>query len=213
LNDGTYAEVISSVSSNLETKFRDAFESYTPGEKWTEVKASGDLVYVDGNAAAASYLVISKDPLAAGSETLLTANSTFPFPVEVMMGLSMSQRTLGQEFSIEVVDTGTPLPDFLDLAIASITQTTTTLTVDTVLAHGLSVGKSVGIYGCSNQLANYPSLVVNSVPSPTQFTATAGPGGTIASQTITNPVGDKGSVYFRERLGRAKNGFSQIFEN
>lgn len=211
--DGTYAEVISAVSSNLETKFRDAFEAFTPGQKWETSQASGDLVYVDGNAAASSYLVISKDPLVAGNETLLTAKSVFSMPVELLLGLSMSQRTLGQEFSVEVVDTGTPLPDVPDLAISSITQTTTTLTVETVLAHGLSIGKSIGIYGCSDKRANYTALVVASVPSPTQFTATAGPSGTINSQTVTNPVGDKGFVYFRERIGRARNGFSQIFEN
>ena len=213
MDDGTYAEVISANTANVTTKFRDVFGSYVAGGKWSETKASGDLVYVDGNAASSSYLVISKDPLVAGTETSLTANSTFLLHTEIMLGLSMSQRTLGQEFVVEVVDTQTPLPDVLDLAIASITQTTTTLTVDTVGNHGLSVGNSIGIYGCSNQLANYPSLVVASVPSPTQFTVTAGPNGTIASQTITNPVGDKGFVYFRERLGRARNGFSEIFES
>lgn len=213
MNDGTYAEVVSAVSSNVTTSFRDAFESYTPGARWTEAKASADLVYMDGNASSASYLVISKDPLSAGTKTTLTTNTTFPLPAEIMFGLSMSQRTLGQEFSVEVVDVETPLPELADLAISSITQTTTTLTVDTVLSHGLSVGNSIGIFGCSNQLANYPALVVATVPSPTQFTATAGPNGTIASQTITNPAGSKGSVYFRERLGCGKNGFSQIFEN
>lgn len=211
MNDGTYAEVVS--TTNVATTFRDAFSSYIPGAKWSEVKASGDLVYMDGNALSASYLVISKDPLVAGNETSVTAKTTFLLPAEVSVGLSMSQRTVGQDFSIEVVDTGTPLADVADLAISSITQSTTTLTVDTVLTHGLSVGKSIGIFGCSNQLANYPSLTVASVPSPTQFTATAGPGGTIPSQTITNPAGAKGFVYFRERLGRAKNGFSEIFEN
>jgi len=55
--------------------------------------------------------------------------------------------------------------------------------------------------------------VVASIPSPTQITATAGPGGTITSQTITNPAGAKGFVFFRERFGRASNGVSQIFEN
>lgn len=213
MNDGTYAEVVSAVSSNVTTSFRDAFESYTPGAKWTETKVSGDLVYMDGNASSASYLVISKDPLSAGTETVLTTNNTFPIPAEIMAGISMSQRTLGQEFSVEVVDVGTPLPGLSDLAISSITQTTTTLTVDTVGAHGLSVGKSIGVFGCSNALANYPSLVVATAPSPTQFTATAGPGGTIASQTITNPAGAKGFVYFRERIGCAKNGFSEIFES
>ncbi len=200
-------------SQNIVTKFRDAFESYTPGVNWTQTLGSGDLIHVDGNAAASSYLVISKNPLASGTESRITSDLTFSLPVELAIGAAMSQRTLGQEFSVEIVDAGTPLPDVSDLAISTITQATTVLTVDTTLAHGLSVGKSIGIFGCSNALANYPSLVVASVPSPTQFTATAGPGGTIPSQTITNPTGAKGSVYFRERLGRAQNGISQIFEN
>ena len=199
-------------AQNITTKFRDAFESYTPGAAWVETKASGDLIYVDGNAAAASYLVVSKDPLSAGTESSLSSVLSFAMPVELAFGLSLSQRTLGQEFAVEIVDAGTPLPDVPDLAIASITQATTTLTVDTTLPHGLSVGKSIGIRDCSNPLANYPALVVASVPTPTQFTCTAGPGGTIASQTITNPAGAKGIVYFRERLGRAENGISQIFE-
>jgi hypothetical protein len=212
--DGTYSEVITSISQNMTNKFREAFEAYDPvnGGKWTESKASGDLVYVDGNAAAASYLVISKDPLTAGTETAITSIGRVSLPIEAAIGASMSQRTLGQEFSIEMIDTGAPLPDVSDIEISSISQATTTLTVDTVTPHGLSVGKSIGIRDCSNALANYPSLVVATVPSPTQFTATAGPGGTIASQTIANPTGAKGFVYFRERLGRAQNGIAQIFE-
>lgn len=214
LGDDTYAEVVSSIASNIVTKFRDAFEAYDANNgTWSEVKGSGDLVYVDGNAAAASYLVISKNPLSAGTETSIETRAAFSMPVEVAIGLSMSQRTLGQEFSVEIVDTEAPLPDVPDLEIATISQTTTTLTVDTVSPHGLSVGKSIGIRDCSDMRANYPALVVASVPSPTQFTCTAGPGGTIPSLTITNPAGAKGFVFFRERLGRAQNGISQIFEN
>lgn len=199
---------------NITGKFREAFETYDPinGGRWSETKASDDLVFVDGNAAAASYLVISKSPLSAGTETAITSLGQVSLPIEASAGLSMSQRTLGQEFAVELVDVGNPLPDVPDIAISSITQATTTLTVDTATPHGLSVGKSIGIRDCSNLLANYPALVVATVPSPTQFTATAGPGGTITSQTITNPAGAKGFVYFRERLGRAQNGISQIFE-
>lgn len=202
---------------NISGKFREAFEAYDPvnGGRWVESKASGDLVFVDGNAAAASYLVISKDPLSAGTETSIeqVAALHFHMPTEIAYAISMSQRTLGQEFAIEAVDTSPQLPDVPDIAIASIAQTTTTLTIDTVAPHGLSVGKSIGIFGCSNPVANYPALVVASVPSPTQITCTAGPGGTIASQTITNPAGAKGFIYFRQRLGRANNGVAQIFEN
>jgi hypothetical protein len=198
--------------SNVTGAFRDAFETYVANQRWRESVSPGDLVFVDGNAAAASYMVVSKSPLVAGTETYIETVRKFDLPVELVLGLSMSQRTLGQEFAVELVDTQPELPAVGDLEIASITQTTTTLTVDTTLPHGLAVGKSVGIVGCSNAIANYPALVVNTVPSPTQFTAISGPGGTIASQTITNPVGEKGFVYFRERLGRAQNGISQIFE-
>lgn len=202
------------VSANITTEFRDSFDSYVPNSgNWAEVKGSGDLIYVDGNTASASYLVISKDPLRAGTESRITSTATFMLPIEASIGLSLSQRTLGQEFSVEFIDTQDPFAALSDLEISSITQSTTTLTITTVLNNNMTVGMCFGIRDCSNQLANYPALVVASVISPTQFTATAGPGGTIPSQTITNPAGAKGFIYFRERLGRAQNGISEIFEN
>jgi hypothetical protein len=201
------------IPTNIVGKFRVAFETYDTANTWLESLGTDDLVFVDGNAAAASYLVISKNPLVANTETSITSRLNFTMPFEVALGLSMSQRTLGQEFALEVVDTGNPLPDVNDLAISSISQTTTFLTIETTSPHGLSVGKSIGVRGCSNTVANYPSLVVANCNTPTQIVATAGPGGAIPSQTISNPAGDKGFVYFRERLGRANNGIALIFEN
>jgi len=175
------------VTENVTGRFRESFETYAPntGGRWVESKASSDLVFVDGNAAAASYLVISKDPHAANTETLIELDPSlyFDMPTEIAFGASMSQRTLGQEFSVEVVDSGLPLPDVSELEIASIVQATTTLTVTTALSHGLSVGKSIGLRSLVDSRINYPALVVASVPAPNQFTVTAGPGGTIASQS------------------------------
>lgn len=174
------------VSSNITTKFRDAFETYdpnTPTGNWTEAKATGDLVYVDGNAAAASYLVISKDPLSAGTETSVTGTNFVGMPIELAFGAHMSQRTLGQEFSVEIVDTGDLIPDTADIAIDTIAQTTTTITITTVNPHGLSVGRAIGIRGVLDSRVNYPALVVATVVSPNIFTVTAGPNGTIASLT------------------------------
>ena len=214
MGDGTHAERIT--VSSIGGKFREAFEEYVPGgNRWRETKASGDLVFVDGNAASASYLVISKDPLTAGTETAveIAPDGYFRMPTEIAIGLSMSQRTLGQEFAVEAVDTGAELPAVSDLAISAISQATTVLTIDFATPHGLVIGKSIGVRDCSDTRANYPALVVASIPSPTQITATAGPGGTIPSLTIANPAGAKGFVFFRERLGRARNGVAQIFEN
>lgn len=200
------------VPQNITTKFREAFESYTPnGDRWAESRASGDIVMVDGNAVGASYLVISKDPLVAGTETTVTTQMSMPMPIELAMGLHMSQRALGQEFSVEVVSDETSVPTIPDIAISSISQATTTLTVNTVAAHGLKPGARIGVFGSPDSRANYPALVVASIPSPTQFTATAGPGGNIASLTY-GPV-NGGFVYIRSSTGFAKNAVSMIFEN
>lgn len=183
--DGTYAEVVSAISNNITTKFRDAFENYDPvnGGKWQESKASGDLIFLDGNSAAASYLVISKDPLAAGAESSISSIGTVAMPVEAAAGLHMSQRTLGQEFAVEMVDTQPLIADGSDIAIDNILQATTTLTVTTTVPHNLSVGRAIGLRGLLDSRVNYPALVVATVTSPVQFTVTAGPGGTITSQS------------------------------
>lgn len=209
--DGGHIPLVA--ASNVNTKFRDAFEVYHPNEGgiWIESKASGDIVTVDGNAAAASYLDLSLDPLSAGTETYIESVANYEMPIELAIGAHMSQRTLGQEFSVEIVDTDQELEPVPDLAISTLNQATTTLTIVTTAPHGLTPGKSIGIRGFADSRANYPSLVVASIPNATTFTATAGPGGTIPSLTLTSLTG--GFVYFRERLGRANEGVSMIFEN
>jgi hypothetical protein len=200
------------ISSNVTTKFRDAFETYDPNDgKYSQSIQAGDYAYVDGNAASASYLVFSKSPLNAGTESYIESSLTLDMPIEVAVGLSMSQRTLGQDFSVEIVSTDSSLISQADVAISSISQTTTTLTVTTATNHGISVGKAIGIEGVNDSRFNYNSLVVASVPAPNQFTATAGPGGTIAS--VTAGPFTTGYVYHRPRLGGANDGLSMIFEN
>lgn len=199
--------------ANITGKFRESFESFTPGVNWNLTTGSGDIVQLDGNAVSASYLVVSKDPLAQDTETSLTFNGSFPMPIELAVGLSMSQRILGQELSMELVSTETALTPVADLAIASISQTTTTLTVTTSTAHGLLPGVRIGIRAItSDSRLNYPSLAVLTTISPTQFTCNAGPGGTIPSLTV-GPYTSQGFVYVRSAMGGARNGISEVFEN
>jgi hypothetical protein len=201
------------IVGNAITKFRDSYESYTPGVLYTESKATGDIIQVDGNTASASYLVISKSNVNAGTESTLNSIGTFAMPLDASFGLHLSQRTIGQEFAVEIVDTDASLPIPADIDISALSQATTTLTVTTATPHGLSVGYSFGIYGCTDSRFNYPSLAVASIVSETQFTATAGPAGTITSLTASPTVLGPAKVYIRRRLGGANDGTSIIFEN
>jgi hypothetical protein len=197
-------------ASNVVTAFRDSFDDSGSGN-WTDSIGTGDIVRYDGNAIGSSYKVISKDPLTAGSVTTMTTAANFVMPLELAIGKHMSQRTLGQELSLEVVSTDTPLAAYTDRTITAISQSTTTLTVTTSTAHELAVGSAISIYGCTDSRMNYPALVVATTPSPTQFTCTAGPGGTLPSVTA-GPFAS-GFVTMRQRLGLAQSGISQIFEN
>jgi len=193
------------------TKFRETFEKW-PSSEWTEMTAAGDIVTVDGNAMGASYLVISLNPLTAGTDTYIDTVQSFTMPIEVAVGMHASQVAWGHDLSIELIDReigSSPA----ELEIASITQTTTTLTIETVLPHNLAAGKRIGIRDCSNPLGNYPSIVIAAITSPTIFTVTGGPNSTIPSQTITNPTGAKGFVYFRPALSNSRNGTSMHVEN
>jgi hypothetical protein len=198
---------------NIITQFRESFETYNTTTVWSQSVASGDIVQLDGNAVASSYLVISKDPLTADTETYVETQSTFPVPLEAIVGLGMSQRVLGQELSIEYASTATPIPLPSNVAISSIVQATTTLTVTTSTAHGLVAGARIGILGItSDSRLNYPCLVVANITSSTVFTATAGPMGTITSLSV-GPYTSQGFVYCRSAMGGAPDGYSQVFEN
>jgi hypothetical protein len=193
------------------TKLRDAFQSY-PGTNWVTVKSgAGDIIQVDGNAGGAAYLVVSLDPLSAGTETWIESTGRFPMPIDAAFGAHVSQRALGQEFSIEVVSDEALLPMFADLAIASIQQTGSVLSVTTMLAHGLRVGARIGVRDVSDSRMNYPALVVATTPAPNTFTATASPSGTIPSVSTAPAAG--GFVFGRSAMGGSPNGTSMVMES
>lgn len=199
-------------ANNFSLTFRESFVAF-PGTDWNQVAlGTGDIVGIDGNSAGASYLVLSKNPLdLSGGESMIESTITFQMPLELAVGAHLSQRVVGQELSVEVVSTETPDAEPAELAISSIQQATTTLTVTTATPHGLRVGSRISIYGVtSDSRLNYSELVVATTPSTTQFTCTAGPMGTIAS--VTSGPFAQGFVYIRSSMARAPNGTSMIFE-
>jgi hypothetical protein len=200
------------IPENINLDLRDNFEANTININWiSSLGSANDILQFDGNAVGASYLVLSKDPLANNTVSTITSTISIPVPHEISIGLAMSQRTWGQELAVEVISDEAATSAMTDIAISTISQSTTTLTVNTTAAHGLLPGERFGIYGSPDSRFNYPSLVIASVPSTTQFTATAGPQGTITSVTA-GPVSG-GFVFFRPALNYAVEGSSIIFEN
>jgi hypothetical protein len=215
MNDGTYAEVVST-AGNIIGKFREAFETFAPntnGSPWTMVNTGFDVVGVEGNALGASYLSMSRDPFSndTDNDTIVETVESFEMPLDISIGLHASQRTVGQDFYVEIVDDDVPLPEYTPIAIASISQTTTTLTVTTATNHGLSVGQRITVYGIPDSRLNYPSLVVSSITSSTVFVVTAGPMGNLPS--VTAGPFTAGFVMPKSAMGRKKNGTSMCLEN
>lgn len=200
-------------SSNITPGVHDQAVSYTPGAIWSEtVKTGNALILAEGNCAGSSYLAISLDPIDVTSHALIEVPLPQAPGMEIIAGLSMSQRTLAQEFDFEYVSTAADDAAFTEKAISSIQQATTTLTVSTATPHGLKVGDPIGIYGVTNDSRlNYPSIVVATVPTATQFTCTAGPGGNLPS--VNSGPFTTGTVYHRGVLGGNPNGFGFSFEN
>ena len=191
-------------------RLREAFQTF-PNTNWIVPKqGAGDIIAIEGNAGGASYLSISLDPLTANTETWVESVGRFKMPADLSFGAHMSQRTVGQEVSMEFVSDEPIIPLFSDIAIASIQQSTTTLTVTTSQEHGLKVGNRIGIRGVVDSRLNYPSLVIATTPTLTSFTVTAGPAGTIPSITASSTGG---FIYARSAMGGSPNGTSMLFEN
>jgi hypothetical protein len=203
-------------ATNVVSKIRDAFETFDVTDRWAVDSAGDAIIALGGNALSASYLEISLDPLAVGGETVIRTRETIGMPFELTAGLSLSQRSDGQLLVMETASTDTdpgviPLTPPTPLTISAIQQAASVLTVTTTAAHGLLPGMRVQIYGVSDSRFNYGPLVVATIPSTTQFTATAGPFGTIASVTA-GPFAS-GNVLRIDALGSRRNGSAITFEN
>ena len=195
--------------TNFVATLVDEFDTNSLAANWDTTIASGDIVTIDGNAAGASYLVISKNPLAQNTSTSVAMKSAITIPVELSVGPHMSQRTYGQTVALEVVSSDTTSA-YTDVAISAIQQATTTLTVTTATAHGLMIGDSFSVYGVSDSRFNYPSLTVATTPTPTQFTATSG---SVPLPSVTAGPFASGFIKKRQRLGRAQSGTGLNFDN
>lgn len=202
---------------NWKTKTRYGFETLDT-TAWQATIDADDLVQAAGDCAGAGYVRISKGlsiDRSTKTETELLSKFCIEPPFRIGVGLTLSQRLANQTFAIEVVGVDENdnvvniAASWVPVAISSIQQATTTLTVTTATAHGLVPGDHVNIYGVSDSRLNYSELIVATVTSSVQFTATATTAAAIASVTA-GPYA-AGYVVKDDLANSANNAFGLYF--
>jgi hypothetical protein len=197
----------------------EPFNTFDTSSSWTIVQQhSGDIVKIEGNAIANSYLTISLDPFGSDTRTVIENNARFRIPLRTTIAFSRNIAALGKEFSIEIVDDAV-LDNFTPIQIASFRQATNVaLMLSTFEPHGMKVGQCFCIDECLSGSLNYPALVVAAAPTKYLLSASGGPGATtLATNTVltatTSIVAQSGRIFSRSRMGGAANGISMILES
>lgn len=213
--DRSYPVVLASDSpvTNTMPILQDTFNSFDTTNTWSVInKATGDIIMVDGNALGSNYLSMALDPLTDDTETIIESKASFNKTDKNLYSfLSASQRVVGNEFSISLVSTETLEPAYVPVAIATISQTTSTLTVVTATPHNLDVGSRISISGIPDSRLNYSWITVATIVNDTTFTCTAGNNGNLPS--VTSSVFNTGFVHYRRVLDSIPNGTAMFFEN
>lgn len=203
------------VIGNARKKFRDGFSSggtQPKADTWTVTNPDGHVVTVGGNAAGANYLRISLNPTKVASEFNMLSKDTFKFPTRVGFGLSISQRTLGQEVFCGIVgDNEDGEPDYSTTITPDIAITGTTLSVTSNVAtitatnHGLKGVDRVVIIGCPDSRCNVGPVIVTVVDVNT----------ITVPLTIGNGTYSTVGAYIRfiDPFRWAYNGAGYLFEN
>lgn len=202
--------------SNEMIKVRDSFTSID-SSLWDVILDTGDSIEVAGNTQGAGYLKVSKALDQDDTDTIFLSKFMVTSPVRMALGMSLSQRLAGQHFSFGLVgvdkagNVEAEMPKATPIALSSISQTTTTLTVVTTESHNLVPNDRIEIYDVADSRANYGELMVATIVSPTSFTVTASPSATLPSVTIAT-VSNSGFVRRVDPLKGANNALAVFWE-
>lgn len=202
--------------SNEMIKVRDSFTSID-SSLWDVILDTGDSIEVAGNTQGSGYLKVSKALDQDDTDTIFLSKFTVTSPVRMALGMSLSQRLAGQHFSFGLVgvdkagNVEAEMPKATPIALSSISQTTTTLTVVTTEPHNLVPNDRIEIYDVADSRANYGELMVATIVSPTSFTVTASPSATLPSVTIAT-VSNSGFVRRVDPLKGANNALAVFWE-
>ena len=197
---------------NTNIVLADSFTSLQ-SSVWDISVGAGDIVQVDGNTLGCHYLVISKDPTVAGTDTTVTSKATFNAPCDISAGMTLSKRQFGYDCNMQMVSTEDSV-NFPDIEVSNIMGGGGTYTFTTTTAHGLSIGDRIAVRGCTDERLNFPAMIVNTVPSVNRITAIQGPDGGLGTIAAAfNPSAGTCYIVRRPTISNVPNGASLAFES
>ena len=126
--------------------------------------AGGDFINTSISSNGQQFVEISIDPLSVG-ETQTTLESIHPvrYPLYTEIEASISQRTYGDYFVIEITDNVSRDVEPIEYNIVSISQSTTTLTVTLDFPFDGWLGSWVDIYGLADSRFNYTNAAIETM--------------------------------------------------
>lgn len=222
--DGEYFDIAENaglpvLATNIAQRIRSACESYPDTDFWEQTAlASGDFIIARGNTGGAGWIEISKSPLTADTETVLSVVKPIRMPIRINAMVSMTHRNAGQQIaqmefvSDDVADGQALLPTPGPVEILNASQTTTTITINFASAPAVPfrIGQVVSVYGFVDTRLNVNSATVATVPSATQITI-VGNDYTFTSTTIGSTNGNGAAFIERtDLLGLARNGVAIV---
>lgn len=147
---------------------------------------NGDFAVERISANGQKFVELSIDPLTDDHESVLTYQSPMRAPFTMAVPFAISQRARNSYFSLEAVDLDTPFENIRTLiAIASISQATTTLTIVLTEPCNLQRDERFHVYGLVDSRLNYSNVTVATLSTDRKtITATVADDGTITSATV-----------------------------
>ena len=169
---------------------------------------ASDIVTSEKASNGQSFTAISIDPTVEDHTSTVLMKQPFTIPNRVEMEASISQRVRGVYATLDVFsnDASGPLADSAAIALTSIQQATTTLTMVLATPYVGDIGDWVSIYGVVDNRLNYNNLCIATISADKlTLTATTDNEVTIASLTV-GPYASQGFVKRDDQLSGSQNG-------
>lgn len=174
--------------------------------------AGGDFINTSVSSNGQQFIEISIDPLSVG-ETQTTVESIHPvrYPLYTEIEASISQRTYGDYFVMEITDNVSRDVEPIEYNIVSISQSNTTLTVTLDFPFDGWLGSWVDIYGLADSRFNYTNAAIAAMSLDKKtLTITTRDEATIPSLTVT-PNSTGGKLKRQAKLQNARNAVGMRF--